>query len=184
MRGFPAPRTVPCDRWRKIHRRRKTAAAARLAAADRPLHRRHRIERLAGERVQCADVEIAAAAILEGRERGVFAEHIRFRCEIECGGEAEPPRDLARRSTNPAWFRPAAPGMRAAARCAVPNWSPCPISRPRPAPAAAPARRHSRCRWSAHSPRRRTVRASRARRVRHRHPAATPPGWCPSPTTP
>ena len=51
-----------------------------------------------------------------------------------------PPRS---RSTSPVWPLPGARGTRAAARCAVPNWSPFPISRPRPAPAAAHARPNS-----------------------------------------
>ena len=150
----------------------------------RPLHRRHRVERLVRQRLQRADIEIAAAVVLERRQRRVFAKHVRRRVEIERRAKAEPFCHFADDPPIRLGLSRRRRGTRAAARSAVPNWSPCRISRPRPAPAAAHARRRSRCRWSAHSPRPRTARVSSARRARRRRPAATPPDWCRSPTAP
>src|SRR5207244_1295041 len=61
------------------------------ALADRPLHRRHRVEIAVRQRGQRADVEVARALVFECRERGVLTENIRRRVEAEGSAEAEAP---------------------------------------------------------------------------------------------
>ena len=74
---------------------KKRCCGSDIAVAHRPQHRRHRIECLVRQRLQRADIEIAAAIVLECRQRGMFAEHVRRRVEIERRAEAEPLRDFA-----------------------------------------------------------------------------------------
>ena len=160
-------------------------ARLRLAALpDRPLHRRHRVEIAVRQRLQRADVEVARALVLECRERSVLAKNIRRRAEAEGSAEAEAPGDLAH--DPPIGLGLAGRGKERA----LPRDAPFRIGHG--AGFLAPGLRrqqHMRarrrpCRWKPRSRKPRTVRASSARRERRRRSAATPPDWCPSPTTP
>ena len=117
----------------------KTVAAAQCPPAHRPQHRRQRIERLVRQRLQRADIEIAAPWF-SNADRAACSRKMSA-ADLKSNAAPKPSRFATSPTIHQSGLAsPGAAGTRAAAKSAAPNWSPFRISRPRPAPAAAHAR--------------------------------------------